>query len=159
MPLSIGSHGTPRCLALIASVAYHGGGMTDRIRVVDVPGFPSPTGYANGIVASGQRLYVAGQIGWDEHKRIVSDDIGQQFAKALDNVLAVVRAAGGQPTDIVRMTIYITDVDGYTAARHTLSQAWRDRFGRYYPAVALVGVARLLEAHAKVEIEATAELS
>jgi enamine deaminase RidA (YjgF/YER057c/UK114 family) len=131
----------------------------DRIQVVAVPGFPPPKGYANGIVASGRRLYVAGQVGWDEREVIVSDDVGEQFVKALDNVLAVVRAAGGRPEDVVKMTVFVTDVDGYVAARALLRTAWRERFGRHYPAMALIGIARLFEPGAKVEIEAVAELA
>lgn len=129
------------------------------IEVVQVPGFPPPKGYANGIVATGRRLYVAGQVGWDEREEIVSADVGEQFVKALDNVLAVVAAAGGRPSDVVKMTVFVTDVDGYVAARPLLRDAWRSRFGRHYPAMALIGIARLFEPGAKVEIEAVAELA
>jgi enamine deaminase RidA (YjgF/YER057c/UK114 family) len=128
-------------------------------KVVDVPGFPRPSGYANGIVATGRRLYVAGQVAWNEREQIVSDDVGAQFVQALDNVLAVVRAAGGTPGDIVKMTVFVTDIDGYMRARPTLRDAWRARFGRHYPAMTLIGAARLLEEGAKVEIEAVAELA
>jgi enamine deaminase RidA (YjgF/YER057c/UK114 family) len=130
----------------------------DRIQVVTVPTFPAPKGYANGIVASGRRLYVAGQVGWNEREEFVSEDVGDQFVTALDNVLAVVAAAGGAAGDIVKMTVFVTDVDGYVAARPRLKDAWRARFGRHYPAMALIGIARLFEPGAKVEIEAIAEL-
>lgn len=128
------------------------------IQTVTVPSFPPPKGYANGIVASGRRLYVAGQVGWDEQERIVSSDVGEQFVRALDNVLAVVAAAGGRPEHVVKMTVFTTDVDGYVLARPALREAWRARFGRHYPTMALIGIARLFETGAKVEIEAVAEL-
>jgi enamine deaminase RidA (YjgF/YER057c/UK114 family) len=135
------------------------GSADDRIRVVHVPSFPPPKGYANGVIARGRRLYVAGQVGWNEREEIVGDDMGAQFVQALDNVLTVVRAAGGTAGDVVKMTVFVTDVDAYIAARGTLRSAWRDRFDRHYPAMALIGVARLMEPGAKVEIEAIAELA
>lgn len=64
-------------------------------------------------MATGRTLYVAGQVGWNEKEQFESADFGEQFAKALDNVLAVVKAAGGQPTDVVRLTMYVTDWDAY----------------------------------------------
>jgi enamine deaminase RidA (YjgF/YER057c/UK114 family) len=126
--------------------------------VIEVPGWAPPKGYANGIAAQGEVLFVAGQIGWDASGVIPSDDMAIQFAQALDNVIAVVRAAGGAPTDIARMTVYVTDLFAYRASRREIGEAWRARLGKHYPAMALVGVAGLLEPRAKVEIEATAML-
>jgi enamine deaminase RidA (YjgF/YER057c/UK114 family) len=129
------------------------------IRFVDVPGWPRPKGYANGIVATGgETLYVAGQVGWNEQQLFAARDFVGQFAQALDNVLAVVRAAGGRPEEVVRMTVYVTDLGAYRAAAPTLGPAWRERFGRHYPVMALVGVAGLVEPSALLEIEATAVL-
>jgi enamine deaminase RidA (YjgF/YER057c/UK114 family) len=110
------------------------------------------------MLASGRRLYVAGQVGWDAEERIVSADLGVQFVRALDNILAVVREAGGSATDVVKLTIFVTDVDEYVAARGPLRDAWRARFARHYPAMSVIGIARLFEPGAKVEIEAVAEL-
>jgi enamine deaminase RidA (YjgF/YER057c/UK114 family) len=131
----------------------------DGIRFVEVPGWPRPKGYANGIVApAGQTLYVAGQVGWNEQQVFAATDFAGQFAQALDNVLSVVRAAGGKPESVVRMTIYVTDLAGYRAAARALGPVWRERFDRHYPVMALIGVAGLVEQAALLEIEATAVL-
>jgi enamine deaminase RidA (YjgF/YER057c/UK114 family) len=129
-----------------------------RIEVVQPPGFPAPRGYANGVIARGPTLHVAGQVGWDAAGRFPRADLAGQFAQALDNVLAVVAAAGGAPTDVVRMTVYVTDLDAYRSSGAAIGAAWRARFGRHYPAMALVGVAGLVERAAVVEIEAVAAL-
>jgi enamine deaminase RidA (YjgF/YER057c/UK114 family) len=131
---------------------------SSRLESVDVPGWPAPRGYANGVVTSGRTLYVAGQIGWNERQEFASEDLADQFGQTLDNVLAVVRAAGAEPTDVARMLVYVTDLDAYRASLKRLGQMWRERFGRHYPAMALVGVAGLVEPRAKVEIEAVAVL-
>ncbi len=128
------------------------------MKPVEVAGWAAPKGYVNGMIVDGPTLYIAGQIGWNERAELVSDDVGAQFAQALDNVLAVVRAAGGAPSDLAKMTVYVTDLDGYRAARKAIGEAWRARLGRHFPTMALVGVAALLEPGAKVEIEAVAAL-
>jgi enamine deaminase RidA (YjgF/YER057c/UK114 family) len=120
--------------------------------------WPRPVGYSNGVLARGATLYVAGQIGWNARGEFEALDMGGQFAQALDNVLAVVREAGGQPTDLAKMTVYVTDLDAYRAARRAIGEAWRDKLGKHYPAMALVCVAGLLEPKALVEIEAVAVL-
>lgn len=113
-------------------------------------------GYSNGVVGTGRTLYVAGQIGWDADHTFSTDDLVDQFGKALDAVIAVVRAAGGAPEDVARMTVYVTSLDEYRHAGRRLGQMWRERFGTHYPAMALVGVAGLVEPLAKVEVEAVA---
>jgi enamine deaminase RidA (YjgF/YER057c/UK114 family) len=117
-----------------------------------------PRGYSNGVVApaGGRLLFVAGQIAWDEHQRIVGDDFVAQFERALSNVLAVVREAGGAAGHVARLTIYVTDKREYQARTREVGERWRALMGRHYPAMALVEVAGLLEDGAKVEIEATA---
>jgi len=129
-------------------------------RLIDPPELGAPRGYSNGVlVAAGSRLlFVAGQIGWDGAQRIVSEEFTAQFAQALDNLLAVVRAAGGAPEHVARMTIFVADRDEYLAASRAVGAEYRKRFGRHFPAMSLVEVSRLLEAGAKVEIEATAAL-
>ncbi|MFL6230699.1 MAG: RidA family protein [Pyrinomonadaceae bacterium] len=119
-----------------------------------------PRGYANGVLAEsgGQLLFVAGQIGWDENQKLVSDDFVEQFARALENVLAVVREGGGTPDRIARLTIYVTDKREYAARTRELGERWRALMGQHYPAMALVEVRGLLEDGAQVEIEATAVL-
>jgi enamine deaminase RidA (YjgF/YER057c/UK114 family) len=120
----------------------------------------APRGYSNGVLArAGARLlFVAGQVGWNRDQAIVSDDFAAQFERALDNVLAVVREAGGAPEDLVRLTVYVTDRRLYEASLREIGAAWRLRLGRHYPAMTLIEVAGLLEARALVELEATAAL-
>jgi enamine deaminase RidA (YjgF/YER057c/UK114 family) len=127
-------------------------------RFVEVPGWPEPKGYANGVVTGKRTLYVAGQVGWDSAHQFTGDGLVEQFAQALDNVLSVVRAAGGGPESVVKMTIYVTDLPAYRAAQRALGPVWRERFGRHFPAMALVGVTGLVEERALVEIETTCAL-
>jgi enamine deaminase RidA (YjgF/YER057c/UK114 family) len=129
-----------------------------RHQLVQPPHFSRPRGYANGVLAAGRTLYIAGQVGCTPDFTFQSDALAAQFAQALDNVLDVVRAAGGQPEDLVRMTVYVTDLDAYRGAVAEIGVAWRARLGKHFPAMALVGVAGLVEPRAKVEIEATAVL-
>ncbi len=128
------------------------------LEIVNPPQLARPRGYSHGIRGRGDTLFVAGQIGWTGEGRLVSDDFVAQFAQALDNVLAVVRAAGGAPDCVARLTVYVTDKAEYVASAKALGAAWRERMGRHYPAMALVEVKSLLEPAAKVEIEATAIL-
>jgi enamine deaminase RidA (YjgF/YER057c/UK114 family) len=128
------------------------------MKIVQPEGWPSPRGYANGVLADGPTLFVAGQIGWDEQGQFASEDLIAQFDRALANVVAVLRAGGAAPEHVVRMTVYVTDLPAYREGARRLGAIWRAHFGRHYPAMALVGVAGLVEPRAKVEIEATAVL-
>jgi len=128
------------------------------LRIIQPEHFAKPRGYANGMLATGAVLYVGGQIGWDADQKFVTDDFCEQFAQALDNVLDIVRAAGGSAEDIAEMTIYATDLDAYRSAAAKLGAAWRERLGRHYPAMALVGVSGLVEKRALVEISAVAHI-
>lgn len=121
-------------------------------------GWPRPKGYANGVVARGRTLFIAGTIGWDAQERIVSDDFAAQARQALDNVAQVLRAAGGKPENIVRMTWYVTDKREYLAAAREIGRAFRELIGCYDIAMTAVEVKALIEDRAKVEIEATAVL-
>lgn len=125
-------------------------------RSIQPDGWKRPSGYSNGIAGEGETLFVAGQIGWNERCVFETDDFAQQAAQALRNVVAVVRAGGGAPSDIVRMTWYVTDKREYLQATQAMGQAYREILGSHYPAMTLVQVAALLEDRAKVEIEATA---
>lgn len=129
-------------------------------QIIQPTGWARPKGYSNGIVAEGRVLFVAGQIGWDPTSEIAKlrPTFAEQFDQALSNVMDVVRSAGGQATDIARMTVYVTDKKEYLAALKQVGEAWRKHLGKHYPAMALVVVAALLEDEAKVEIEATAVL-
>jgi enamine deaminase RidA (YjgF/YER057c/UK114 family) len=115
-----------------------------------------PRGYSHGVKGTGQIVFVAGQVGWTREGRVVSADFLSQFQRALDNVLDVLWAAGGRPTDIARMTVYVTDKAEYVARTREIGEFWRQRLGRHYPAMVLVEVKSLLDDEAKVEIEAMA---
>ena len=118
--------------------------------------FPKPRGYANGIIAEGRMLFISGQIAWDKDARIVSPDFATQFLQALDNVIDVVREAGGATEHIVKLLAFVTDLDAYRASQRAIGEGWRARLGKYYPAMSLVKVAGLLEPGALVEIEGVA---
>lgn len=133
--------------------------MTDRLQLINPVEWAPARGYSNGALVCGPTLYVAGQIGWNAKQEFETDDLGEQFAQALDNVLAVVRAAGGAPSDVAKMTIYVTDLDAYRASTRAIGGAWRARFGKHFPAMALVAVSGLLEPRAKVEIETIAAIA
>src|ERR1700722_6676151 len=121
--------------------------------------FPKPRGYTNGIVCGpGRLLYIAGQVAFDKDAHIASPDFATQFLSALDNVVAVVRAAGGGTEHIVKLLAFVTDLDQYRAAQQAIGAGWRARRGKYYPAMSLVKVAGLLEPGALVEIEGVATL-
>lgn len=120
----------------------------------------SPRGFNHGVLApaGGRILFVAGQTATGADGRIVPGGFAAQFARALDHSLAVVREAGGAPEHIGRMTVYVSDMAAYLAARRELADIWRERLGRHYPAMALVEVKSLVDEGAIVEIEATAVL-
>jgi enamine deaminase RidA (YjgF/YER057c/UK114 family) len=117
-----------------------------------------PRGWNHGMLApaGGRVLFVAGQVAMDAAGRVVGGDMAAQWERALENVLAVVAAAGGGPADIGRMTVYVTDLEAYRAARKPLGQVWRRLMGRHYPAMSVVEVKGLVDESAVVEIEATA---
>lgn len=121
-------------------------------------GWPRPKGYANGVVAQGRMLFIAGMIGWDAQGVFHSDDFGAQVRQALQNVADVLKAAGGRGDNIVRMTWYVTDKREYLAAGREVGQAFREIIGHYDIAMTAVEVKALIEDRAKVEIEVTAML-
>jgi enamine deaminase RidA (YjgF/YER057c/UK114 family) len=131
---------------------------TDHYTIVHPEHFAKPRGYSNGIVTGARTLYVGGQIGWEVDQTWASDDFVYQFGKTLENVLAIIEAAGGKPTDLVKMTVFVTDLDEYRSSAKQLGAVWRQQLGKHYPAMALVGVTGLVEPRAKVEIEAIAAL-
>ena len=128
--------------------------------IVNPESLGAPRGWNNGLVAprEGRLLFVAGQTGWESAAAGPAPGFVDQFARALDKVLTVVRAAGGTPTDVARLTIYVTDLADYRASLVPLGEAWRARFGKHYPAMALLEVKGLVERGAVVEMEATAVL-
>jgi enamine deaminase RidA (YjgF/YER057c/UK114 family) len=120
--------------------------------------WPQPRGYANGIIAEGRIVFVAGQIGWNARGEFETDDFVAQVRQALMNVVAVLTEAGAAPDRIARMTWYITDKAAYRASLKEIGRVYREVIGAHYPAMTLVQVAALLEDRAQVEIEATAVL-
>lgn len=119
-------------------------------------GWPRPRGYANGISARGRTLYTAGVVGWDAEERFAAADMAGQFRQVLENIRAILAVDGAGPQHIVRMTCYVTDVAEYRDSLPAIGAAWREVIGRHYPAMAVVGVAALVEPAARVEIEAIA---
>ena len=121
-------------------------------------GWPRPSGYSNGILIEGRAVFVAGMVGWDE-EGVFADGIAAQFRKVLENTVAVLETGGAKPTDIVRMTWYVTDLDAYRSSLAEIGQAWRDVIGKHFPAMAVIGISELVEPDALIEIETTAVVS
>lgn len=120
------------------------------------PGWTKPKGYANGIVAEGRLVFVAGQIAWDETETFRSDDFVDQVRQCLKNTLAVLAEAGAGPEHVARMTWYITDREEYLGNLEGMGRVYRELMGQHFPAMAMVEVAALIESEAKVEVETTA---
>jgi enamine deaminase RidA (YjgF/YER057c/UK114 family) len=115
-----------------------------------------PKGYANGVAVRGRQVFIAGQIGWNAQQQLVSERFSEQVRQALANIVAVLAEAGGGPEHIVRLTWFITSRDDYHAQLKEVGAAYREIMGRSYPPMSVVQVVALMEAQAKVEIEATA---
>jgi enamine deaminase RidA (YjgF/YER057c/UK114 family) len=126
------------------------------MRILQPPGWAKPRGFSNGISASGNLVFIAGQIGWTGECTWEAKDFAGQFRQTLKNTLAVLAEAGGKPEHIVRMTWYITDKKEYLGAIKEVGAAYRELIGRHYPTMAVVQVVALVEDEAKVEIETTA---
>ncbi|HEY9055873.1 MAG TPA: RidA family protein [Aurantimonas sp.] len=118
-------------------------------------GWPTPKGYANGVMGRGNMVLTGGLIGWDENKEFPEGFV-DQVERTLTNVLAVVAEAGGGPEHIARLTWYVRSIPTYRASLAELGPVYRRVMGRHYPAMALVEVSDLVEPKALVEIEATA---
>ena len=127
------------------------------LKVLQPAGWPRPKGYANGMSARGETVFVGGMIGLNSEGYLVKGFV-PQTKQALANIAAVLKEAGATPRHIVRLTWYVVDMDEYRAARPALGSAYREVMGRHFPAMAVVEVNRLLEPLARVEIEATAVL-
>ena len=125
-------------------------------RVLQPGGWPRPRGYANGMSARGRLVFLAGQIGWDDHERLVAGDLVSQARQALHNIVAILAEDGGRPEHLVRLTWFVVDRDEYLASAAALGEAYRSVIGAHYPAMSVVEVSALMEAGAVVEIEATA---
>jgi enamine deaminase RidA (YjgF/YER057c/UK114 family) len=126
------------------------------MQILQPPTWARPRGYANGIVASGQLVFISGQIGWDEQCRFQTTDLVAQVDQALRNVLTILAQAHGKPEHITRMAWYVVDKQEYLACRKELGIVYRSLMGQHYPAMTVVQVVALVEDMARVEIEATA---
>jgi enamine deaminase RidA (YjgF/YER057c/UK114 family) len=119
-------------------------------RIVNSPDLPEPVGFSHAVLA-GNTVYLAGQIGDGE-------TIAEQFDTAAANLITALQAAGGEPTDLVWLQVFVTDIPEYKASLPALGRAWRQHFGRHYPAMGLFGVTELFEPAAKVELMGIAVL-
>ncbi|MEU3981141.1 RidA family protein [Streptomyces sp. NPDC026672] len=126
---------------------------------VNPPELSPPTGFSHAVVATGTRLVLlAGQTALDADGEVTGDTLPEQFEQALANLLTALRAAGGTPADLARVTVYATDVAAYRAHAPELGRIWRKSAGRDYPAMAVVGVVRLWDERALVELDGLALL-
>ena len=128
------------------------------MNILQPPGWARPKGFSHGIAASGRQVFIAGQIGCDAEGRLVEKTFGGQFRQTLKNILAVLAEAGGKPEHLVRLTWYVRDLKEYSGAIKDIGAAYRELIGKHYPAMAVVEVTGLVEADARLEIEATAVL-
>ncbi|MFG2353488.1 RidA family protein [Streptomyces sp. NPDC048521] len=118
-----------------------------------------PTGFSHAVVAAGSRVvFLAGQTALDTDGKVTGATLPEQFEKALGNLLTALRAAGGTPADLGRVTVYATDVADYRAQAGRLGRIWRELAGRDYPAMAVVEVVRLWDEQALVELDGFAVL-
>ncbi|MER6014612.1 RidA family protein [Streptomyces bluensis] len=126
---------------------------------INPPDLSPPTGFSHAVVATGSRVvFLAGQTALDTDGEIVGDTLPEQFERALTGLLVALEAAGGTPADLARVTVYATDVADYRAHVCGLGRIWRRLAGRDYPAMAVVGVVRLWDERALVELDGFAVL-
>jgi enamine deaminase RidA (YjgF/YER057c/UK114 family) len=127
---------------------------------INPDGLPAPSGFSHAVRAAGTlRVHLAGQTALDRDGVIVGRTVVEQFEQALGNLLTALRAAGGEPSDLASLTIYVVDLADYRVHAAEVGAVWRRLVGRDYPAMAAVGVARLWDADALVEIQGVAELA
>jgi enamine deaminase RidA (YjgF/YER057c/UK114 family) len=120
--------------------------VSDEHRIVNPPELGEPSGYAHAVVAApGRTVYLGGQTG-------SGDTVAAQFDSAAASLVTALRAAGGEPDDLVSLVVYSTDLDDYRGAMEELGGVWRRHFGRRYPAMALVGVSALADPDARIEL-------
>jgi enamine deaminase RidA (YjgF/YER057c/UK114 family) len=126
-------------------------------RVLQPAGWPKPSGYANGIVATGETVFLGGQIGWNADG-VFADGLAAQIGQTLRNIVTVLAEAGATPAHIVRLTWFVVDVEDYIAQRQAIGREYVAVLGKHFPVMSVIGVSRLVEKQALVEIEATAVL-
>ena len=122
-----------------------------RHRIVNPPELGAPSGFSYAVVADGRTVHLAGQIG-------AGETLIEQFDHAAANLLTALRAAGGEPEDLVSLQVFVTDVPAYKDSLPALGRVWREHFGRHYPAMGLFGISALFEPWAQVELMGVAVL-
>ena len=128
----------------------------NEIQILKPANWPRPSGYSNGIAITGRQIFVAGQVGWNAECKFNSTRLADQVRQALQNICTVLAEAQAGPEHVVRLTWYLTSRDEYLADLDNIGAAYRDVMGKNYPVMSVVQVVALMEAQAKVEIEATA---
>jgi enamine deaminase RidA (YjgF/YER057c/UK114 family) len=124
------------------------------IERVNPPSLAAPSGFAHAVIATGGRIvFLAGQTALDAGGAIVGGTIVEQFERALANLLTALTAAGGQPDDLASLTVYALDLADYRAHGREIGAVWRRLAGREYPAMAAIGVSRLWDPAALVEVQ------
>jgi enamine deaminase RidA (YjgF/YER057c/UK114 family) len=126
------------------------------LEFVNPPELGPPSGFSHAVVGTGRTVFLAGQTALDPTGVIVGDDVVEQFRLALGNLLTALRAAGGEPEHLASLTIYLVDVDDYKAHANQIGGVWKELLGRHYPATAAIGVARLWDVEALVEVQGLA---
>lgn len=126
------------------------------MQILQPPGWKKPKGYANGIVAKGRIVFVAGQVGWNAEEKFETRDFAGQARQALKNIVAILAEAGAGPEHICRMTWYVADRHEYNASLEALGAAYREIMGRNFPAMTAIQVSGFVEEGARLEIEVTA---
>ncbi|BAC70016.1 enamine deaminase RidA [Streptomyces avermitilis] len=131
-----------------------------RTERINPPELSPPTGFSHAVAVTGTRVvFLAGQTALDTDGKVVGETLPDQFGRALTNLLTALRAAGGVPADLARVTVYATDIADYRAHARELGGIWRELAGRDYPAMAVIGVARLWDEQALVELDGFAVLA
>ncbi|WP_020664567.1 RidA family protein [Amycolatopsis benzoatilytica] len=126
---------------------------------INPPELGKPSGFSHAVTAEGRLVFLAGQTALDADGRIVGDGVVAQFEQALGNLLTALRAAGGGPADLCSLTVYIVDMDDYKARAREIGRVWKRLVGADYPAMAGIGVSRLWDVEALVEVQGYAVLS
>jgi enamine deaminase RidA (YjgF/YER057c/UK114 family) len=129
-----------------------------RVQRVNPPELGRPSGFSHATIGTGRIVFLAGQTSLDPSGTFVGGTVVEQFERALGNLLTALRAAGGSPADLASLTIYLVDVDDYRARAREIGQVWTRLAGSDYPAMAAVGVTRLWDEDALVEIQGFAVL-
>jgi enamine deaminase RidA (YjgF/YER057c/UK114 family) len=128
------------------------------LTAVNPPELGPPSGFSHAMVGTGRVVFLAGQTALDEAGVIVGETVVDQFDKALTNLLTALRAAGGEPEHLASLTVYIVDMEDYKAHSREIGAVWKRLLGRHYPAMAGIGVSRLWDAEALVEVQGLAVL-